>query len=71
LPDAAAREKAEHITAADGMSAEVTRPPFNRNVTLAEAQSQFRDRAAGNVLQDDDGVEGVSHQGVSVELRVL
>jgi hypothetical protein len=70
LPDAAASEEAEHIAAADGVSAEVTRPPFNRNVTLARADPQFRDRAAGDVLPDDDGVEEVGHQrGVSVELH--
>jgi len=64
LPNALLRiEQAEHITAADGMGAEVTRPPEDGDIALPEAKAEFRAGAARYVLPDDDGVEGVTHEG--------
>ena len=64
MPNALLRvEQAEHITAADGMSAEVTRPPEDGDIALPEAEAKFRAGAARYVLPDDDGVEGTAHEG--------
>ena len=51
------------------MSAEVTRPPEDGDIALPEAKAQFGAGAARYVLPDDDGVEGVAHEGVACELR--
>ena len=56
-------EQAEHITAANRMGAEVTRPPEDGDVALPEAEAEFRAGGARYVLPDDDGVEGVAHRG--------
>jgi hypothetical protein len=64
LPNALLRvEQAEHITPADGVSAEVTRPPEDGDIALPEAEAQFRAGSRRNVLPDDDGVEGATHEG--------
>ena len=64
MPNALLRvEQAEHITAADGMSAEVTRPPEDGDIALPEAEAEFRAGSARYVLPDDDGVEGTAHEG--------
>ena len=56
-------EQAEHITAANRMGAEVTRPPEDGDIALPETQAQFRAGAARYVLPDNHGVEGVTHEG--------
>jgi len=45
------------------MGAEVTRPPEDGDIALPEAKAEFRAGAARYVLPDDDGVEGVTHEG--------
>ena len=45
------------------MGAEVTRPPEDGDIALTETQAQFRAGGGGNVLPDDDGVEGTAHEG--------
>ena len=61
-------EQAEHITAANRMGAEVTRPPEDGDIALPETQAQFRAGGARYVLPDDDGVERVAHGRLSVAL---
>ena len=64
LPNALLRvEQAEHITAADGVGAEVPRPPEDGDIALPKAEAEFRAGSRGNVLPDDDGVEGATHEG--------
>ena len=64
LPNALLRvEQTEHVTAANGMSAEVTRPPEDGDGALAEAKAQFGAGRGGNALPDNHGVEGVAHEG--------
>ena len=69
LPDALLRvQQAQHVTAAHGVGAEVTRPPEDGDIALPETQAQFRAGGARYVLPDDDGVERVAHGRLSVAL---
>jgi len=55
-------EQAQHITPPARMSAEMTRPPSDGDGPFPEAQAQFGAGSTGNVVPDDDGVEGVEHR---------